>query len=305
MLLTRIVDTYARQLYEQGVIDFVPGCYGYEAAQVGSAVCIKVGKDFTLPHYRDLGVVLTIGMTPYEVFRTSLQTHHHAMTPTNVLPAKPAHPIQHWGYHKHNTVTAPTPLATQLLHAAGIAFACKLRKADVVAVAYCDQSITAEPDFLEALRFTAQHQLPIVFICEREHTASPQLDPLLTDTIPQGIHYQSINGNNVVTIYQTMHKAMQCARTGDGPTFIEMHIKQPQSSRQSYTQATAHATPPTETDNGMLDKKDEHDPLIQCQHYLQQGGAWDETWAQQLSARITSETERAMLDALQDPLNKL
>src|SRR5205823_1845210 len=75
MLLTRIVDDCAWRLYEQRRNTLVSTCRGHEAAQVGSAICIKVGQDFTLPYYRDLGVVLTIGMTPYEVFRTYTQVH--------------------------------------------------------------------------------------------------------------------------------------------------------------------------------------------------------------------------------------
>jgi len=63
MLLTRLVDECALSLQQQGYIRFVASSRGYEAAQVGSAICIEVGKDFTLPYYRDLGVVLTIGIT--------------------------------------------------------------------------------------------------------------------------------------------------------------------------------------------------------------------------------------------------
>ena len=73
MLLTRIVDNCARQLHQRERNCIVPTCRGREAAQVGSAICIEVGTDFTLPYYRDLGVVLTIGMTPYEVLRTHVQ----------------------------------------------------------------------------------------------------------------------------------------------------------------------------------------------------------------------------------------
>src|SRR6266567_6936887 len=159
MLLTRIVDDYAWRMHEQGRIDFVASCRGHEAIQVGSAVCIEVGKDFTVPYYRDLGVVLTIGMTPYEVFRTYLQAHG-SKTSTDDDTQKSASTL-HWGYQKHNTVTGPAPTATQILHAAGIAFACKLRKAPVVTIAYCSDGTTAEPDFQEGIRFAAQHQLPV------------------------------------------------------------------------------------------------------------------------------------------------
>src|SRR5258708_985223 len=77
MLFARLVDEYAWHAYQSGRLGFVASSRGHEAVQVGSAVCIEVGQDFTLPYYRDLGVVLTIGMTPYEVFRTYLQTRQN------------------------------------------------------------------------------------------------------------------------------------------------------------------------------------------------------------------------------------
>ena len=95
------------------------------------------------------------------------------------LPATEHAPFHHWGYHKHNTVTGPAPVATQLLHAAGIAFACKLRKASVVTVAYCGDEAKTEPDFLEGLRFAAQHQLPVIFICELAFLQQPKGSPHL------------------------------------------------------------------------------------------------------------------------------
>src|SRR5713101_487484 len=107
MLLTRMVDNCAYSLYQQGRIGFVASCRGYEAAQVGSAICIEVGKDFTLPYYRDLGVVLTIGMTPYEVFRTYAQAQDEDSSQKHDAYARgrKMQPILHWGYHKHNMVT--------------------------------------------------------------------------------------------------------------------------------------------------------------------------------------------------------
>src|SRR2546425_4340317 len=108
MLLTRLVDEWTLKLSDQGRIGCVASSCGHEAAQVGSAICIEVGKDFTLPYYRDLGVVLTIGMTPYEIFRTYIQSK--------------GEPLQHWGYHKHNMVTGASRVASHILHAAGIAF---------------------------------------------------------------------------------------------------------------------------------------------------------------------------------------
>src|SRR5947208_8506423 len=127
MLLVRVVDDGAWRLHAQGYIDFVASCRGYEAAQVGSALCIQVGTDFTLPSYRDLGVVLTIGMTPYEVFRTYLhmrqsETQHAPPDSSRTRDPNKHQSTLHWGYHKRNMVTGSAPVATQILHAAGIAF---------------------------------------------------------------------------------------------------------------------------------------------------------------------------------------
>jgi 2-oxoisovalerate dehydrogenase E1 component alpha subunit len=322
MLCTRIVDDYTWKLHTQGFIDFVASCRGHEAAQVGSAVCIEVGKDFTLPYYRDLGVVLTIGMTPHEVFRTYLQNRspkHPSLplTPLHASASKADHranehaPFHHWGYHKHNTVTGPAPVATQLLHAAGIAFACKLRKASVVTVAYCGDGATTEPDFLEGLRFAAQHQLPVIFICEqaRVQQSSGQRGGQAQGTVPtglsvpEGLTYQQVDGTDVVTVYQSMHIAMQHAREGRGPVLLEMHIVRSLPNLHLPAFQEAEGKRPFIFD-GRPDYKngDMSDPLVRCQHYLQAHGVWDDNWANQLYTRISAEIECAWHDVLHDIL---
>lgn len=299
MLLTRIIDERVQDLRSQGYIDFTASCRGHEAIQVGSAACIEVGQDFTLPYYRDLGVVLTIGMTPYEVFRTYLQSYHHESSPDEAKrPHKAA--MHHWSYHKHNTITGPVPTATQLLHAAGIAFASKLRKASVVTIAYCDTEAICEPDFAEAIRFAAQHTLPVVFLCEnyclpdvskKINTNSNtetivQLRPscLQDMTLPTELAYQRIDGIDIVTVYSAMRQVMDHARSGAGPALLEMMVP----ATISPSNAGAY-----------------NDPLVHCQHQLQCCGAWDEEWANRLSGRLLSEIEHALEDALRDtPLSR-
>ena len=295
MLLTRIVDDYAWRLHKEERVDFIASCRGHEAAQVGSAICIEVGKDFTLPYYRDLGVVLTIGMTPYEVFRTYLLAHRRYSPDSHGTQHAP---LRHWGYHKHNTVTGPAPVATQLLHAAGIAFTSKLRKASVVTVAYCDNEATTEADFLEAIRFAGLHQLPVVFICEQDspqlHTDTPPFASHLEGLIlPAGLTHHSIDGSDVATVYAAMHSAMQHARQGQGPTLIEMHVTRltPDSSLHSAQEKSSAK---------LCSTGECHDPLVRCEHYLRAEGAWDEQWARQLHIRLSSEVEAALQNALRD-----
>lgn len=287
MLLTRIVDDYAWKMHAQGYIDFVTSCRGHEAAQVGSAICIEVGKDFTLPYYRDLGVMLTIGMTPYEVFRTYLQTHCPPKEEEHADPQKPS-ALLHWGYHKHNTVTVPAPTATQILHAAGIAFACKLRKAPIVTVAYCSDGTTAEPDFQEGIRFAAQHQLPVVFICEQDCTQNnTNSSSIHLSNLPSGLTYQHIHGSDIVAVYTAMQAATQHARSGQGPMLLEMSVTRLTPPFQAAeTNADMHSFP--------------NDPLTLCQQYLYKEKQWDATWASELYRRFSTEVERAMQDAIRD-----
>lgn len=311
MLLTRIVDDCARELCAEGYIDFLSSCQGHEAAQIGSAVCIEIGQDFTLPYYRDLGVVLTLGMTPYEIFRTYLQSSHKLQT-EQLIDSQQT--FQHWGYQKHNTITGPTPEGTQLLHAAGIAFASKLRKAAVVTVAYCGDDVTKDPDFVESIQFATQHQLPVVFICEQDNAQSCTSDAAITcsfsscldeSALPEGLTHQLIDSRNVIAVYAAMHQAMRHAREGHGPTLLEMAVA------RSHTHVPVPYTPivtsagvaqHTSLRTGVSSTVAISDPLVYCQHVLQERGIWDNEWASQLSIRIMTEVKRALQDALRDTL---
>ena len=280
MVLTRAVDECIWRLYQQETNYCVPTCRGYEAAQVGTAVCIEVGKDFTLPYYRDLGVVLTIGMTPYEILRTYIlaagrQRNQQKNTEQqgNLL-ANHVQPIPHWGYYKHNLVAGSAPVSTQVLHAAGIAFACKLRKDSAVAVAYCGDGATVEPDFLEGITFAAQHQLPAIFICE--HDSSSYLPEL-----PADLQYRSIDGSDVGAVYLATQAALQYAREGLGPVLLELKV-----CPQSPGDQLSH-------------EQIQDDPLTRCQRYLEKWGIWDNEWAAQLCERLKNDVEQALQDALQ------
>jgi len=276
MLLARIVDDYALRLQEQGQIGFVASCRGHEAAQVGSALCIEVGKDFTLPYYRDLGVVLNVGMTAYEVFRTYLQAYkqwvHDGDDRAEMKPA-----TLHWGYHKHNIVTGPAPVATQILHAAGIAFASKLRKAPAVTVAYCGDGATAEPDFLEGVTFAALHQLPVVFVCEQD-CSDIERASIRGVSLPAVLEYHLIDGSDVLVVNTAMRDAMQHAREGHGPVLLEVCVTR--SMAQDY--------------------QEQGDPLLRCQQLMEAQGIWNEQWAAELQVRLNKEVEQAVQDALRD-----
>jgi len=186
-------------------------------------------------------------------------------------------PVPYWGYSKHNMVAGPVPVSTQILHAAGIAFACKLRKGTAVTVAYCGDGANAEPDFLEGITFAAQHQLPAVFVYEQD-SASASLQAL---PMPAGLEYQAVDGEDVIAVYTAMQAAMQHAREGQGPVLLELSVHCQLSDRL------------------LTDEESLKDPLYNCQRYMQQRNMWDGVWAAQLSTRLNEDVEQAMQDALQ------
>lgn len=193
-----------------------------------------------------------------------------------------------WGYQKHNMVVGTSPVATQILHAAGIAFASKLRKAAAVTIAYCGDDAISEPDFLEGITFAAQHALPVIYICERlasyshEHTKS-NVSPLQSMILPLNIDYHCIDGSDVIAVNRAMKAAMQHTRAGLGPVLLEMRVCR---GNQNEPLPTSQAS--------------QLDPLLHCESYLKEHGIWDEAWATQLRERITKEVEQAMQDALRD-----
>ncbi len=277
MFLTRLVDEYICQLYAEDSTTTFKSCRGYEAAQVGSAACIEVGQDFTLPHYRDLGVMMAIGMSPYEVFCTHLNSQAEKSQEARQGRVD-------WSYQKHNTVTGSVPVATQILHAAGIAFASKLRKVPVVTVAYCGDDIVTEADFLEGIRFAAHHTLPIIFICEHscQHTVWDKTSCLAAEVLPNTLAHYAIEGTDVLHVHETMQEVIQHARAGQGPVLLEVFVS------------------PAPFPQQLPDEDAQNDPLLQCKHMLQAQNAWDEAWETGLRTRLLTEVEQAMHDALRD-----
>ncbi|MGD2041769.1 MAG: thiamine pyrophosphate-dependent enzyme, partial [Anaerolineae bacterium] len=123
MLLARLVDEREWMLNRQGKIPFLVSCQGQEATQVGLALALRPGVDHVLPYYRDLGLVLALGMTVEEVF---LNLFAKAGDPNSGGRQMP----NHWAHPRWNIYSHSSPVATQIPHAAGIALASRIRGED-------------------------------------------------------------------------------------------------------------------------------------------------------------------------------
>ncbi|MBV8387974.1 MAG: thiamine pyrophosphate-dependent dehydrogenase E1 component subunit alpha, partial [Acidimicrobiia bacterium] len=103
ILLARRLDQKIWGLNRMGKAAFVVSCQGHEGAQVGSAWAINKGVDVVLPYYRDTGVVLTLGMTPYDVLLGVFARPSDPSSGGRQMPS-------HWGSRRLNIVTGSSPI---------------------------------------------------------------------------------------------------------------------------------------------------------------------------------------------------
>ncbi|WCO67314.1 thiamine pyrophosphate-dependent enzyme [Iamia majanohamensis] len=221
IVLARVLDQKIWSLNRMGKAPFVVSSQGHEGAQVGSAAALRAGHDVVLPYYRDTGVVLTLGMTAEEVLRGVFARAADPCSGGRQMP-------NHWGSARLGIISGSSPIATQLPHATGLAYAAKLRGDDQVAVAYFGEGAASKGDFHEALNFAGIHSLPCVFVCENNGYAIsvPLTQESAVDDVADRAHGYGfggviVDGNDPLDVYAATHQAVRRARAGDGPTLIE------------------------------------------------------------------------------------
>lgn len=121
MLLARRIDERMWLLNRAGKIPFVISCQGQEAAQVGASYALDRDKDYVLPYYRDMGVVLAFGMTARDLMLSGFAKAEDPNSGGRQMPG-------HFGQKKNRIVTGSSPVTTQVPHAVGIALAGKMEK---------------------------------------------------------------------------------------------------------------------------------------------------------------------------------
>ena len=221
MLLQRGLENRGFQLNRQGKIPFASASEGHEAVQAGAAMAFERGKDILVPYYRDLGIDLGIGLTPYEVLLSLFARAADHSGGRQFL--------HHYASRRLGIHTISSVIAAQLTHAVGAAFALKLRRESGRAVLTTfGDGATSEGEWHEAVNFAAIHRLPVVFLCENNEWAisTPQRMQMAVKDIHckadgYGMPGVGVNGFDPIACYAGVRDAMQRARRGDGPTLIE------------------------------------------------------------------------------------
>jgi pyruvate dehydrogenase E1 component alpha subunit len=219
MLTVRRFNEKGMSLQRQGRIGFFMESTGQEACQIGMAYTLTP-IDWAFPSYRDPGTCLVKGVPMSalwdQIIGNSADESHGRSMPV------------HWGFSKWKIVSLSSPIGSKLLHAVGIGYAAKFRGEKSVALASLGEGATSQGEFHAAMNFAGLWKTPTIFFCEnnqyaislpvRKQTAS---ESIAIKAEAYGFEGVQIDGNDILAVYKATKSAVDKARAGGGPTFIE------------------------------------------------------------------------------------
>lgn len=295
MLIARAVDERMWILNRSGQAPFAISGQGQEAAQAGLAYALDRDKDWLVPYYRDAALVLGFGMTAKDLMLGMLARADDPASGGRQMP-------NHFGHKDLRILSGSSPIATQIPHATGIAYASQLRGEDVVTAVSFGEGATSEGDFQEALNFAVIHQLPVVFFCQNNGYAIS-----VPNKLQMGVEHVAdrakgnnlpgvrVNGLDAVETYLACVEAVDRARRGDGPTLIEAVVRRfnPHSSDDDDR---------TYRSKDELDHLRDDGPIRATTQRLREMGVVDDEWEADAKERVKALVNQAHEEAEQADL---
>ena len=288
MCIGRQLDEIAFKLQRSGRMSTFPQNKGQEAAALGSGFAAKKGVDFLVPCYRENAALFLHGLPMHYILLHWMGDERGNQIPPGV-----------------NMTPLSIPIGTQMLHAAGIAWAFKLRKEERVAITYFGDGATSEGDFHEAMNFASVLQVPCVFFCQNNHWAIsvPREQQMASETVAQkalayGMPTVQVDGNDIFAVFKASRDAIERARGGGGPSFIE-----------AVTYRLGDHTTADDARRYRDQKEVEmwlaRDPIVRIRKYLEKKDLWSQEKQTKLDERaktIVSEVVKAA-EGIEKPTN--
>src|SRR5438445_3372265 len=210
MLLLRVYDERSVVYHRQGPIGTYAIVWGHEGMQAGSVHALE-RRDWIFPSYRESAIGLLRGIPV-----------------STILSWWRGHPAGWWNPADYNVASICVPIATHVPHAAGLAWGKKLRRESTVAIAYFGDGATSEGAFHEGANFAAVTQAPLILFCNNNQwaistplSAQTRAETLADKAVGYGMPGVRVDGGDVLAVYEATREAVERARDGDGPTFIE------------------------------------------------------------------------------------
>lgn len=283
MVLMRIYDAKAIALQRTGQIGTYASVLGKEAVEAGVGAAMEK-DDVLLCTYRENGVQMMRGVTMREL-------------------------LLYWGGDERGSDFAgprrdfPTciTIASQCLHAVGIAYAIKLRRQPRAVVCHLGDGATSKGDFYEAINAAGTWRLPVVFVVTNNQwaisvprTVQTAAQTLAQKAIAAGFEGVQADGNDVVAVHHAMRVALAKTRSGGGSTLLEAvtyrladHTTADDASRYRPPEEVAAAW--------------KNEPVLRLRNYLSEAGVWNKALEEELLKQSNEQVQAAAQSYLDTP----
>jgi len=275
MVQTRTFDLKAVTLQRTGRLGTYAVSLGQEAVSVGVASAMRA-EDVLLPSYRDNGTLLWRGVKMEEI-------------------------LLYWGGDEQGSRSSGpahdfpfcVPVGSQAPHAAGVAYALKLRREARVAVCLLGDGATSKGDVYEAMNFAGVHALPLVFVANNNQWAisvplrlQTRAQTLAQKAIAAGFPGEQVDGNDVIAVRDAVLEAVEAARRGEGPRFVEALTYR--LGDHTTADDAARYRPAEE-----VQARWKEEPIGRLRTYLARIKAWGKAEEEQLSAECQRRADAA------------
>ena len=304
MFLSRSMDDTEIRLKRKNQIFFQISGAGHEAISVVTGRALRAGHDWSLPYYRDRGLNLALGVTPFEMIQCAVGAVDDPASGGRQMPS-------HWGHRKHNIVSQGSPTGSQMLHAAGIAEAClygekmsdpprRFHGDEIVYVSVGDGT-TSEGEFWEAMNTICNLALPVLVVVQDNGyaistpvevgTAGGSISKLFEGW--PNLMIRLVDGCDPVACRETMDEVVPFLRARKGAALVHARTTRPYAHSMSDDQTGYR---PEEE----LDEEAKKDPIARFERRLIDEGVatGDELAAVREKVKVElAEAERAGLES--------
>jgi pyruvate dehydrogenase E1 component alpha subunit len=283
MVRTRLFDNKAIALQRTGKMGTYASSHGQEAVAIGMGSAMQA-DDLLAPVYREHGTQFMRGVAMHEL-------------------------LLYWGGDERGMDFAQqrhdfpdsVPIASQIPHAVGAAYAMKLRKEPRASVGVLGDGATSKGDFYEGLNIAGVWQLPVVIVIINNQWAIslPRHEQSYAATLAQkgiaaGVPSEQVDGNDVIAMRYVMERALDKARNGGGPTLIEA-LTYRISDHTTADDASRYRSPDE------VEEQRQFDPIIRLKNYLTHHYEWGDANEQALQTEFSAEIEREVKIYLDTP----
>jgi pyruvate dehydrogenase E1 component alpha subunit len=294
MLLSRLIDQRMTARQRQGKVSFWGTATGQEAVPVATAMALEP-HDWIFPALRE-GLAMLVRGFPLTTWLAQAYGNERDVLKGRQMPSHPSGRAVH-------QVAWSSCIGPQLPQAVGAAYAARLRGDPTVVVGFLGDGATSQADFHAAMTFAGVWRVPCVLLCQNNHWAisvpverQTASESLAIKAAGYGVAAARVDGNDALAVYVAVHEAVERARCGEGPTFVEAVTYRvgPHSSSDDPTRYR---------DEAEVERWKGRDPIARMERHLRARGALDDVRARALVAELEAQIGAALreVEALPAP----